>query len=58
MHEDEGRPTVELGQERIKPRVAHVGPVGVRALEDEPLGAEHVHGVLDLGEGGVEVGQG
>ena len=58
MHEHDSRPAVELGEERIEPRVTHVGTVGVRALQDEPRGAEHVQGVPHLGEGAVEVGQG
>ena len=48
---------VEVGQYRVEAWIPKVGPVAVRALEDQAIDAEDVEGVGQLVERAVHVGQ-
>ncbi|GAA3309886.1 hypothetical protein GCM10020295_75620 [Streptomyces cinereospinus] len=57
MDEDRGAAAVEFGEQRFEAGVAEVDAVGV-GLDRDAVAAEHVHGVGQFVEGGVDVGQG
>ncbi len=57
MHEDQRMAPVELGHDRVEAWIPKVGPVGVRALQDQTVDAEDVEGTSKLVERAVHVGQ-